>query len=141
MAAPLRFLLLLPLRSTCLACLASALAALASADLAAFLALSLPFFLAEASSALASAAASASSPRASASSTLRLSVLFQWFLMALSVRPTKVLAISAHLFPNARCAMISARSSSRDHSSRLMSGFRWLYQRSRHCLPMRPGSC
>ena len=33
------------------------------------------------------------------------------------------------------------RSSSRDHSSRLISGLRWLYHRSRHCFPMRPGSC
>ena len=30
-------------------------------------------------------------------------VEFQWFLMALSVRPTNVLAISAHLLPN--CAV------------------------------------
>lgn len=37
--------------------------------------------------------------------------------------------------------MMSLRSSSRDHSSRLISGLRWLYHRSRHCFPMRPGSC
>mmetsp|Transcript_12370 Transcript_12370/g.55818 ORF Transcript_12370/g.55818 Transcript_12370/m.55818 type:complete len:202 (+) Transcript_12370:1865-2470(+) len=61
--------------------------------------------------------------------------------MALSVRPTNVLAISAHLLPNWWCAMMSLRSSSRDHSSRLISGLRWLYHRSRHCFPMRPGSC
>eukprot|EP00961_Rhodomonas_salina_P198233 2674733-Rhodomonas_salina.2 len=30
--------------------------------------------------------------------TCRLSVEFQWFLMALSVRPGRSLAISAHLF-------------------------------------------
>ena len=111
-------------------------AAEASAPLAA-----LPLRPAASSAGAASAAASASKPRARASSTLRLRVEFQWFLIALSVRPTKVLAISAHLLPNLRCARINARSSSRLHSSRLMSGLRWLYQRSRHCLPMRPGSC
>mmetsp|Transcript_6391 Transcript_6391/g.21443 ORF Transcript_6391/g.21443 Transcript_6391/m.21443 type:complete len:217 (+) Transcript_6391:1338-1988(+) len=113
-----------------------------SADFPDFFALSFfALFLPPDSSAPASAAASASSPLASASSTLRFSVLFQWFLIALSVRPTNVFAISAHLFPNVLCAMIKLRSSSRDHSSRLISGLRWLYHRSRHCLPIRPGSC
>ena len=88
----------------------------------------------------ASAASMAGRPLEMASSTLRLSVLFQWFLMALSVRPTKVLAISAQRLPNWWCAMMSLRSSAVLHSSRLMSGFRWLYHRSRHCLPMRPAS-
>ena len=54
--------------------------------------------------------------------------------------PDEGLGDLRHLFPNARCAMISARSSSRDHSSRLMSGFRWLYPRSRHCLPCARGA-
>ena len=33
------------------------------------------------------------------SSYLRLRVLFQWFFTALSVRPARLFAISAHLFP------------------------------------------
>ena len=107
----------------------------------AFSSLLAPFFFLPSPSRGVSAAARASSPRATASSTLRLRVEFQWFLMALSVRPTNVLAISAHLLPNWLWARISLRSSSRLHSSRLISGLRWLYQRSRHCLPMRPGSC
>ena len=39
-----------------------------------------------------------------------------------------------------RCASMIAMSSSSDQRSFLMLGFRWLCQRSRHCLPMRPGS-
>mmetsp|Transcript_138076 Transcript_138076/g.335613 ORF Transcript_138076/g.335613 Transcript_138076/m.335613 type:complete len:222 (+) Transcript_138076:222-887(+) len=92
-------------------------------------------------SAAASAAASGGNPLATASSTLRFRVLFQWFLIALSVRPTNVFAISAHLFPYSACATMSFWSSSLDHSSRLISGLRWLYHRSRHCFPILPGSC
>mmetsp|Transcript_23675 Transcript_23675/g.80704 ORF Transcript_23675/g.80704 Transcript_23675/m.80704 type:complete len:285 (-) Transcript_23675:136-990(-) len=80
-------------------------------------------------------------PAATSSSTLRCSVLFQWFLMALSVRPTNSFAMSAHLLPYLRCASSSLASSTPLHPSRLMSGLRWLCHRSRHCLPMRPGSC
>jgi len=60
--------------------------------------------------------------------------------MALSVRPGNDLAISAQRLPFSACAIISWRSSSALHSSRLMSGSRWLYHRSRHCFPIRPGS-
>ena len=39
-----------------------------------------------------------------------------------------------------RCASTSLRSSSFVQASLLMSGLRWLCQRSRHCFPLRPGS-
>mmetsp|Transcript_15571 Transcript_15571/g.49461 ORF Transcript_15571/g.49461 Transcript_15571/m.49461 type:complete len:313 (+) Transcript_15571:205-1143(+) len=68
----------------------------------------------------------------------RRSALFQWFLMALSVRPGSILAISAHRLPSCRCASSSTRSSSAVQWSFLMAGSSWLCQRSRHCLPVLP---
>mmetsp|Transcript_10202 Transcript_10202/g.42346 ORF Transcript_10202/g.42346 Transcript_10202/m.42346 type:complete len:251 (+) Transcript_10202:1704-2456(+) len=68
-----------------------------------------------------------------------LKVEFQWFLMALSVLPGSILAISAHLLPWILWASSRVLSSSSVHPSRLISGLRWLCHRSRHCLPMRPG--
>jgi len=59
-------------------------------------------------------------------STLRFSVEFQWFLIALSVRPGRKCAMRAHALPNAPCRSASTRSSSRVHSPRLMLGSRWL---------------
>eukprot|EP01043_Picozoa_sp_COSAG02_P012210 COSAG02_NODE_468_length_21758_cov_41.206796_20_plen_81_part_00 len=41
----------------------------------------------------------------------RLTVLFQWFLMMLSVRPGRSLAISAHLLPSFSRASCRMRSS------------------------------
>lgn len=49
---------------------------------------------------------------------------FQWFLMALSVRPGSSLAISAHLFPISLCDCKISRSSSSDHGALQMSGLR-----------------
>mmetsp|Transcript_78839 Transcript_78839/g.190597 ORF Transcript_78839/g.190597 Transcript_78839/m.190597 type:complete len:303 (-) Transcript_78839:51-959(-) len=71
----------------------------------------------------------------------RRSAEFQWFLDALSVRPGRYLAMSAHLLPNLLCSSSSIRSSSSVHASLRMSWSRWLCQRSRHCLPVRPGKC
>ena len=68
-------------------------------------------------------------------------MLFQWFLIALSVRPGRCLAISAHLFPCSLCARCRVSSSSSVHGSFLIDGSSWLCQRSRHCLPLRPGRC
>ena len=124
--------LLCCLSSTCL----SALAALASADLAASWRSPCPSSWRRRRRRW-RRRGGVSSPRASASSTLRLSVLFQWFLMALSVPGRR----SRDLRPrnsNARCAMTSARSSSRDHLA-LDVGVRWRTS-SRHCLPRRRGA-
>ncbi len=68
----------------------------------------------------------------------RANVLFQRFFTALSVLPGRRLAISAHLFPFNRCSSIIISSSSWLHGFLLMSGLRWLYQRSLHCLPSLP---
>mmetsp|Transcript_29747 Transcript_29747/g.71887 ORF Transcript_29747/g.71887 Transcript_29747/m.71887 type:complete len:242 (+) Transcript_29747:431-1156(+) len=73
-------------------------------------------------------------------STTRFSVEFHLFLMALSVRPTRHLLISAHRFPNLAWASAMMASSSSVHPPLRMSGLRWLYQRSLHCLPSRPRS-
>jgi hypothetical protein len=51
---------------------------------------------------------------------------FQWFLMALSVRPGRSLAISAHLGPVVWIADRMARSSSSVHGPFWMLGSRWL---------------
>mmetsp|Transcript_8745 Transcript_8745/g.22774 ORF Transcript_8745/g.22774 Transcript_8745/m.22774 type:complete len:268 (-) Transcript_8745:631-1434(-) len=69
------------------------------------------------------------------------SVEFQWFLMALSVRPGRSLAISAQRFCRVECASMRSRSSSDDHLSFLTLGSSWLCHRSRICLPVRPGRC
>ena len=63
------------------------------------------------------------------------------FLIWLSVRPASCLAISAHLFPKRRCDARSASSSAALQSVLVMFGSSWLCQRSRHCLPVRVGSC
>ena len=55
--------------------------------------------------------------------------------------PGRNLAISVHLLPRHFCALHIARSSSGVHGSRLMVGSSWFLKRSRHCLPLRPGSC
>jgi hypothetical protein len=72
-------------------------------------------------------------------SATRLRPLFQWFLIALSVRPGRNLAISAHLLPSSACFAISMSSSSCDHASFRIAGSSWLCHLSRHCLPLRPG--
>mmetsp|Transcript_9933 Transcript_9933/g.25658 ORF Transcript_9933/g.25658 Transcript_9933/m.25658 type:complete len:391 (-) Transcript_9933:180-1352(-) len=51
----------------------------------------------------------------------RRSAEFQWFFTALSVRPGRYLAMSAHLLPNSSCSCMSFRSSSTDHASLRMS--------------------
>lgn len=56
----------------------------------------------------------------------RFSVLFQWFLIALSVRPGRCRAIAAQALPYCACAASSASSSSAVQSPRLMLGSRWL---------------
>ena len=58
--------------------------------------------------------------------------------MELSVRPGMCLAISDQLLPCCACSWNSATSSSRLQSALRMAGFRWLCQRSRHCLPVLP---
>jgi hypothetical protein len=63
------------------------------------------------------------------------------FLIALSVLPGIILAISAHLLPLTECSSTIIASSSAVHGFLLMSGFRWLYHRSRHCFPRRPVNC
>ena len=74
----------------------------------------------------------------SIASALRLSVEFQWFLIALSVRPGNNLAILAHWLPYVRCAWMIALSSSSVQEDLLICGLRWLCHLSRHCLPIRP---
>ena len=60
---------------------------------------------------------------------------YEW----LTYRPGRRLAISAHLLPRVMWAYNIFRSSSSCHASLDISGFKWLCQRSRHCLPIRPG--
>ena len=45
--------------------------------------------------------------------------------------------ISAHLLPNFRCASKILIPSSKEIGPLLMSGLRWLFQRSRICFPLR----
>ena len=71
----------------------------------------------------------------------RRSAEFQWFFTALSVRPGRYFAMSAHLLLYSTCSSMSLQSSSADHGSLRMSWSRWLCHRSRHCLPVRPGRC
>ena len=54
--------------------------------------------------------------------------------------PGNIFAISAHLFPTVIWASRIILSSSSLQASLQISGLRWLCQRSRHCLPIRPGS-
>ncbi|XP_065036596.1 uncharacterized protein LOC135672070 [Musa acuminata AAA Group] len=80
----------------------------------------------------------------SASSTgggedLRLRVEYQWFLMALSVRPERRRAMVAHLLPKRRWARTMASSSSAVKGRCSTRGDSWLHHRRRHDLPDRPG--
>lgn len=52
----------------------------------------------------------------------------QWFLIALSVRPGRSLAIDAHLLPCTACARRMVRSSSSVKGSLHTSGLSWLHQ-------------
>mmetsp|Transcript_24129 Transcript_24129/g.72408 ORF Transcript_24129/g.72408 Transcript_24129/m.72408 type:complete len:218 (+) Transcript_24129:82-735(+) len=63
---------------------------------------------------------------------------FQRFLMAFSERPGRSLEISHQRLPKLACAWKSVWVSWASQSPFLMEGSRWLYQRSRHCLPRRP---
>ena len=56
--------------------------------------------------------------------TFRRSVLFQWFLMLLSVRPGSALAILAQAFPCTTCCVTRIMSSWGLQSVCLISGFR-----------------
>ena len=73
-------------------------------------------------------------------SYLRRMLEFQWFLIALSVRPGSSFAISAHLLPHSRHAVTITASSASVHGPLLMSAHKWLCHRSRHCFPSRPFS-
>ena len=64
---------------------------------------------------------------------------FQWFFTLFSALPGRALASSTHRLPHRAWALTSAASSLCDHAVFLMSGLSWLCQRSRHCLPTRPG--
>lgn len=66
-------------------------------------------------------------------------LLLQRFLMLLSVLPLNDLAIRFHLPPHFLCSLRIFRSSSIVHFLFMTSGERVINQRSRHCLPMRPG--
>ena len=65
--------------------------------------------------------------------------LFQRFLTAFSERPGSSLAILVQLLPHLPCASTRIASSSSVQPPFFRDGSRWLNQRSRHCLPMRPG--
>ena len=65
---------------------------------------------------------------------LRSSVEFQWFLMALSVRPSSFLAMLAHLFPYTLCQRMMVMSSSSVNGCLFTAGLSWLHQRSRQLL-------
>lgn len=66
---------------------------------------------------------------------------FQWFLMVLSVLPSKTLAISAHLLPFPRCIKYKIHSSSLLQQIFLIFGLRWLCHLSLHYFPILPGKC
>ena len=59
------------------------------------------------------------------------------FLTALSVRPGKPLAMSAHRLPTFVWMLAKRWSSSRVHGSLRTDGSKWLQYLSRHCLPLR----
>ncbi len=69
------------------------------------------------------------------SGSLRFIDEFQWFLMELSVRPSRTLAISAHLLSTMRCIKKRIHSSSLFQLIFLILGFKWLCQRSLHYFP------
>ena len=64
---------------------------------------------------------------------------FQWFLMLLSVLPSRNFAISAHLFPFPSWNKNRIHSSSSLQAFFLIIGFKWLCHLSQHCFPIRPG--
>lgn len=66
------------------------------------------------------------------------STLFQWFFIALSVRPLRYFAISDHRFPKCLCSSSNMRSSATVHGSFLTLSSKWLCHLSRHCLPVLP---
>ena len=67
-------------------------------------------------------------------------VEFQWFLIVLSVRPSRILAISAHRLPSSQFNKNKIHSSSRDQEAFLLiMGFKWLCHLSLHYLPILPG--
>ena len=68
-------------------------------------------------------------------------VLFQWFLIVLSVLPGKYLHNWDHLFPILLCKMNKIHSSSFDQAVLFTVGQRWLNHLSRHCFPIRSGKC
>ena len=70
---------------------------------------------------------------------LRLRVEFQWFLIALSVRPVSKRAMVAHLLPNRAWARKMVLSSSGVKGRCSTWGDSWLHQRRRHDLPDLPG--
>lgn len=65
--------------------------------------------------------------------------LFQWFFIVLSVLPSRIFAISAHLFSSYLWSINRIHSSSLLHSHFLIFGFRWLCHLSRHCFPILAG--
>merc|ERR1719409_705518 len=71
--------------------------------------------------------------------SLRFSVAFHRFLIALSVLPGRSLASAAQLLPSRWCAPIRIWSSSSVQGSFDTAGFKWLCHLSRHCFEMRPG--
>mmetsp|Transcript_39608 Transcript_39608/g.92588 ORF Transcript_39608/g.92588 Transcript_39608/m.92588 type:complete len:264 (-) Transcript_39608:108-899(-) len=71
---------------------------------------------------------------------IRLQVEYQRFFTELSLRPGSDLAISAHLVPSFACISKMIMSSCGVHEPFFSVGSRLLHQRSRHCLPVRPGS-
>ncbi|KVI09928.1 Ribosomal protein L41 [Cynara cardunculus var. scolymus] len=66
-------------------------------------------------------------------------VEFQWFLIALSVRPGRSLEMVDHLLPWIACARRITSSSSRVNGRCSTSGLSWLHHRRRHDFPERPG--
>ena len=68
----------------------------------------------------------------------RLSVEFQWFLMALSVRPGRRRAMVAHLLPWMEWARRICWSSQSEKGRWWTCGLSWLHHRRRHDLPERP---
>ena len=67
-------------------------------------------------------------------------VEFQWFLIALSVRPSRSLAMVAHLLPYLAWALMMISSSSRVNALCSTSGDSWLHHRNLQDFPDRPGT-
>ena len=68
-----------------------------------------------------------------------LRVEFQWFLIALSVRPLRRRAMVAHLLPIRAWALMIVSSSSALNGLCSTSGDSWLHHRNLHDFPDRPG--